>query len=98
MCALTHVRTLPRWPMMAWRRDPPAARLIQALPIVTGRAAPHPRQHADNPGHQTTPHRLCRPPVKGAGMSRARAASTSLNPRDRHLTREHVPLADVLAG
>ena len=23
--------------MMAWRRDPPAARLIQALPIVTGR-------------------------------------------------------------
>ena len=27
-----------------------------------------------------------------------RSASTSLNPRDRHLTREHVPLADVLAG
>ena len=27
-----------------------------------------------------------------------RFASTSLNPRDRHLTREHVPLADVLAG
>ena len=25
-------------------------------------------------------------------------ASTSLNPRDRHLTREHVTLADVLAG
>ena len=27
-----------------------------------------------------------------------RPASTSLNPRDRHLTREHVTLADVLAG
>ena len=25
-------------------------------------------------------------------------ASTSLNPRARHLTHEHVPLADVLAG
>ena len=52
--------------MMAWRRDPPAARLIQALPIVTGRAAPHPHQHADNPGHQTTHHRLCRPPAYSA--------------------------------
>ena len=37
--------------------------MIQALPIVTGRAAPHPRQHADNPGHQTTHQRLCRPPA-----------------------------------
>ena len=27
-----------------------------------------------------------------------RLARSSLNPRDRHLTREHVPLADVLAG
>ena len=26
------------------------------------------------------------------------AAAVSLNPRDRHLTREHVPLADVLAS
>ena len=50
------------WSMMAWRRDPPAARLIQALPIVTGGAAPHPRQHADNPERQTISRRLCRHP------------------------------------
>ena len=28
-----------------------------------GGAAPHPRQHAENPEHQTTSHRLCRPPA-----------------------------------
>jgi len=50
--------------------------LIQALPIVTGRAAPHPHQHADNPGHQTTHHRLCRPPV-GEALTRILAKARS---------------------
>ena len=31
-----------------------------------GGAAPHPRQHAENPEHQTTSHRLCRPPGEAA--------------------------------
>ena len=41
---------------------PPGGEVDSSTTHRSGGAAPHPRQHADNPGHQTTPHRLCRPP------------------------------------
>ena len=41
---------------------PPGGEVDSSTAHRPGGAAPHPRQHADNPGHQTTPHRLCRDP------------------------------------
>ncbi|ALC99267.1 hypothetical protein AM609_06815 [Actinomyces sp. oral taxon 414] len=49
---------------------PPGGEVDSSTAHRSGGAAPHPRQHADNPGHQTTPHRLCRPPANTPGPIR----------------------------
>ena len=44
--------------------------MTKAPPIVTGRFAPHPHQHADNPGQQIPPPTLPKPwvqPVEQSG-------------------------------
>ena len=45
---------------------PPGGEVDSSTAHRPGGAAPHPHQHADNPGHQTTHHRLCRPPAYSA--------------------------------
>ena len=42
---------------------PPGGEVDSSTTQRPGGAAPHPRQHADNPGHQTTSRRLCRDPA-----------------------------------
>ena len=56
---------------------PPGGEVDSSTTHRPGGAAPHPRQHADNPGHQTTSRRLCRDPGSGAPRScdRSRRAS-----------------------
>ena len=53
-----------------------------------GGAAPHPRQHAENPERQTTSHRLCRAPGGGgrrhtAGRRRPDVGREAPEPRER---------------
>ena len=69
---------------------------------VSGAGRRHPWSDAVEPGAAALNHQRVTPgapQVPCAPSGRApRSASTSLNPRDRRVTRENVPLADVLAG